>query len=255
MRPAVFIHIFKGGGTSASDWLLEHYPESSAPPDSTTFALAPDDYLDTPLLRGHIRFQDVMHLDRTMLTIIREPSAQTMSVLWHIASQAKEDREHRLLVDEISPESERGLVTVARELIETRGGMQAQYISPDSNEPERAPEAIPKFHAVGLTERLHDSLRLFAWNLGLPAPSVIPHARNSGAGDIEMPSKIREILDEHIRYDNRMYDAARERFDSDFSELCKAAGSERQIDAYLNYRAAPKFSKQALRQLIARKFT
>lgn len=132
---------------------------------------------------------------------------------------------------------------------------QSRFLCPTPEEPERAPELIPYFDAVGITENIDDTLRLFAWKLNLPAPRNIPRARTSGAGKAPMPEEIREVLDEKLRLDKALYEAAATRFRNDFDELRTAAGSESEIDAYLDYRAAPKRSMTALRRYIAWKFT
>lgn len=230
MHPACFVHVFKAGGTSVSDWLCEHYPASSVPPDPVAFAENPSAYLDTPLLRGHVFARDVVHLDRVLLTIVRQPEAQLMSALWHYVSGADIDRDHQ------SFDAHTALTDQARVFAETDAGMQSVWFSRGHGAHEPAPDFLDRIDAIGLTERLPDTLRLFAWKLGLPAPHDIPHARNSGAGASGMPDEIRHILRDQLRIDGVLYDDARRRFDHDFDALRMAARTEADIDDFLDHR-------------------
>lgn len=94
--------------------------------------------------------------------------------------------------------------------------------------------------AVGITERMRDSLRLFAWHLGLPAPNNIGHIRDSGAGETQMPQEISDLLETQLWFDTRLYDAARRRFYRDFARLCEIAGGENDVDGFLDATALPR---------------
>ncbi len=214
MRPACFIHVFKAGGTSVSDWLCQHYPESIVAADPITFRENRDRHLSAPLVRGHIFARDVPK-GRVMLTVVRKPEAQFMSALWHFASGATNDRRHL-------PFDGRDLSEQARLFTAEIDAGQSRFFDPNG---------LAGIDVVGLTERLQDSLRLFAWRLGLPPPREVAHARHSKAGNAPMPDKIRDILREQLERDCALYDAARDQFQRDFAELTALSGGR--VDAFL----------------------
>lgn len=241
-RPkACFIHVFKAGGTTVSDWLISQYPESDCPPNPAGFRENKEDYLSAPRLRGHVYWPDVCDLrDRIFLTMVREPESLLMSALWHMIS-ATVDRRHvpydSSFQDKLLEEA-KTLVGRQRQL-----GMIRFFIG-EELEPQESCilSALENIHVVGLTERMRDSLRLFAWKLGCKAPRNINHARNSGAGALSLPREIREIFREELRWDGFLYEAVRQRFDKDFAALCDLAGAERNIDDYLDQHALAVFN-------------
>ena len=232
IRPKVcFIHVFKASGTTVSDWLISQFPISDVPPDSKTFRMDKQAYLSTPLLRGHVFYQDVKGLrDRLFLTVVRDPESRLMSALWHLAEGGL-DRRHKIY----DPSLQECLMEQAEK--KKAGGMYL-YFSLDISS---AVSALEAFSVVGLTERLQDSLRLFAWKLGCKAPRGIGHARRSGAGTFPLPPEIRKLYEKELAWDTLLYDAARRHFDRNFAALCSAAGSEDGIDDYLDHRASPVF--------------
>ena len=96
---------------------------------------------------------------------------------------------------------------------------------------------LEMLHAVGITERLADSLRILAWYMRWPAPRNIATARVSEAGQQHMPSEVKANLERHLYFDGILYDRAKERFLSDYNALCKQAGSAEKIDDFLDERA------------------
>jgi hypothetical protein len=228
MPPAAcFIHVFKTGGTTISNWLSRHYPASAVPPDPDTYAANPAAY-DAPLLRGHIYAADVVALKgRVLLTVLRNPQAQIMSALWHLASGHLIDLYH----PQFSSTSDAAVIEMARRCATTPVG-QARFFSP--------PGTLSAIDVVGLTERMPDTMRLFAWKLGLPAPQKGTLVlRRSGAGDASMPAEVRDLMKHEITRDEALYAEAKERFEHAFAELASAAGSDNRsdIDGYLSDRA------------------
>src|SRR5690606_14658929 len=113
-------------------------------------------------------------------------------------------------------------------------GFQCCFLELAAGDPDTALDGLSRLHAVRLTERLPDSLRLFAWRLGLPAPRDLPHARDSGAGAADVPAEIEAIMADSLAADRTLYRAAEERFARDYAALCAAARGEDRIDAYLD---------------------
>jgi SAM-dependent methyltransferase len=249
-EPLAFLHIFKTGGTAASDWIA-----TRVPPASTFVPADPDDFLKTAsskdidsfdLIRGHFSMfhaAPLLKRPRVIFTIVRNPEAQIMSALWHALSDARggidvERRMHR-------PYSKGALFEIAMVALRYRlqNGMQAPFLIKDFNllQARRRRETISSMldglascHVVGLTERLADSLRLLAWRMQWPAPRNIGIARESGAGRHPMPLLIKGILRRHLQLDRILYAKARERFDADFAALVAVAGSAQAIDDYLD---------------------
>ena len=230
MQPAAcFIHVFKTGGTTISDWLCGHYPVSAVPPDPDTYAANPAAY-DAPLIRGHIYAADAIALKgRVLLTALRNPKAQIMSALWHLASHHATELNH----PRFSITAKAAIIEMARQCATSPIG-QSRFFSP--------PGTLSAIDVVGLTEEMPDTIRLFAWKLGLPAlrrkELVI---RYSGAGSAEMPAEVHELMKHEIARDEALYARARERFERASAELTSAAGTDNRsdIDRYLADRAYP----------------
>lgn len=250
-EPLAFLHIFKTGGTTTSDWISSHVPV-----DSTFVPAGPEEFFNTAsskdvdsfdLIRGHFYMCHAALLlkrPRVIFTIVRKPESHLMSALWHEFSHARGDidverRMHR-------PFSEGELFEIAKVALRYRlqkTGTQAGFLVMDFNllQTRRRRtiissmlDGLSRCHVVGLTERLADSLRLLAWRMQWPAPRNIGNARESGAGRHPMPLLIKGILRSHIRLDRILYTKARERFDADFGALVAAAGSAQAIDDYLD---------------------
>ena len=236
-RAACFIHVFKTGGTTISNWLCGHYPVSAVPPHPDTFAANPAAY-DAPLIRGHIYAADAIALKgRVLLTALRSPEAQIMSALWHLGSGHTTELNH----PRFSAASNLAIVEVAKQCA-TKPIGQSRFF---------APGTLSAIDVVGLTEEIPDTIRLFAWKLGLPGPprekTVL---RYSGAGGTEMPAEVRELMKHEIASDEALYVEARERFEDDFAELVSAAGADNrlEIDRYLADRAYPGGLRSRLRR-------
>jgi hypothetical protein len=233
MQPtACFIHVFKAGGTTISDWLCDHYPVSAVPPDPDSYAANPATY-DAPLIRGHIYAADAIALKgRVLLTALRNPEAQIMSALWHLASRHTIERDH----PRFSSAANAAIIDVARQYA-TKPIGQSRFFSP--------PGTLSAIDVVGLTDEIPDTIRLFAWKLGLPGPPrKISVVRYSGAGEAKMPAEVRELMKHEIACDEALYAEARERFERAFAELTSAAGTDNRsdIDRYLADRAYPRQS-------------
>lgn len=242
MQPAAcFIHVFKTGGSSISNWLCSHYPVSAAPPDPDTYAANPAAY-DAPLIRGHIYAADAIALKgRVLLTALRNPEAQIMSALWHLASGHMTDFDH----PRFSTASNAAIIEMARQRATKPIGQSRFFAS----------GTLSAMDVVGLTEEIPDTIRLFAWKLGLRGPGREKLVmRSSGAGGAEMPAEVRELMRHEIAHDEALYAEARERFDHAFAELASAAGTDKRsdIDRYLADRAHPRSLRSRLGSLRSR---
>ena len=234
MRKAVFLHVFKTGGTSLQRWLAEHYESRFVPVDSISFR---DQLNSDPscirrhdLIAGHMSARDALRLSdsHTTLTILRKPEAQLMSSIWHSATAHRitDDLEH----ERYTPASLPQLARAAESLAETGDGAQWVFFverrpgsgSIDLSDPrqrrdtaEAALEALEKIDVVGVTERMPQTFRLFAKRLQIAPPQQQPHHRNSDAGRHGLPPELREILKHNIEIDQQIYDAAVKRLRRD----------------------------------------
>ena len=230
VKKAVFLHVFKTGGTSLQQWLAEHYESRFVPSDPSSFR---DRVLGSEcgvrrhdLIAGHmfaehaLRFSDT----HTTLTVLRKPEAQLMSALWHVYVNAESARSE--LFD---PGSLRALIKVAEQLATTGAGMQALFFAPssiDMSDPnqrkaktEEALGRLAHIDVVGITERMPETLELFANRLGIEPPEETPHFRNAGSGLHGLTPELREILRHHLEIDQKLYDAAVRRFERDLSQM------------------------------------
>jgi len=267
LRPLGLVHVPKTGGTSASDWIEAHVPRDQQlvcdHADHFVFLgrtlLERGIPLDFQLVRGHFRLQDgfqyaatFRNTPRFFFTILREPEAQTMSLLWHFVSQRRlltVGRDHAEVQVEGFMEE---YIEIAESLEFNGDGSQSSYFLRNPNKPfrnGRKPENIEhgveffKHHCLsrmgltGLNERLLDSLRLLAWFLKWRAPRNIGVARLSGAGGVRLPEELRAILWRRLAYDRALYEVANRNFNRAFNRLVAAAGSADQIDDFLDSRA------------------
>ena len=268
LRPLGFVHVPKTGSTSASDWIEAHVP-----PDQQFVCDHADHFasvgrasmlekgmpLDFTLVRGHFRLKDgykytasLRNTPRFFFTILREPEAQTMSLLWHFVSQRRNltvGRDHAQVQVEGFIEE---YIEIAESLEFNGDGSQSGYFLRYPDKPFRngrklenidhdvkffKHECFKRIGLVGLNERLLDSLRLLAWSLKWRAPRNIGLARLSGAGGVRLPEEIRAILWRRLAYDQALYEVAKRNFNRAFDRLLAAAGSEDQIDDFLDSRA------------------
>jgi hypothetical protein len=192
------------------------------------------------------------HEPRLFFTIVRTPEAQLMSLLWHMIANKRglvEGRDHPSAKVEAYFSS---YVEVAESFEYCSDGAQSGFFcrahcsvfkggrsaADLSGECAYVREAyLDGVHIVGLSDRLLDSLRLVAWAMKWPAPRNLGHARMSGAGNHEVPEKVREILWRRLALDSALYEGARERFERDYARLCRAAGSPDMIDDFLDLEA------------------
>jgi hypothetical protein len=210
MRGAVFIHVFKAGGTSVGDWLDLHFPPPAAPPNARIYAAHPDDF-DAPLIRGHLWARSVVHLDRTLLTVIREPEAHLMSSMWHVATQKVASRNHQ----PYSPNVD--LTAIAEEFAATGAGTQSVFFSSAFGEVDPVPEYLDRIDAFGVTDRLRESMNVFARKLAIPPPGKPPHVRSTMAGSHPMPKHLKRILRDVLERDGQLYRYACARLEGDLA--------------------------------------
>jgi hypothetical protein len=152
-----------------------------------------------------------------------------MSALWHLACSNTIERDH----PRFTSAANAAIIDVARQYA-TRPIGQSRFFSP--------PGTLSAIDVVGLTDEISDTIRLFAWKLGLPGPPLkISVVRYSGAGGGEMPAEVRELMKHEIARDEALYAEARERFERAFAELTSVAGTDNRsdIDRYLADRAYP----------------
>ena len=230
VKKAVFLHVFKTGGTSLQQWLAEHYESRFVPSDPSSFR----DQLQGGecgvrkhnLIAGHmfaehaLRFSDT----HTTLTVLRKPEAQLMSALWHVYVNDESARSKKF-----DPGSLPALIEVAEQLTATGAGMQALFFAPssiDMSDPNqrkaKTGEALGRLahiDVVGITERMPETFQLFAHRLGIEPPEEVPHFRNAGSGLHGLTPELREILKHHLEIDQQLYDAAVRRFERDLSGM------------------------------------
>ena len=264
-----FVHLPKTGGTSVSDWIDQYCsPDQQFVCDNAEHfrTVAAEQtgggatYLSTQVIRGHFDLPDGLKYARMLrqeprlfFTIVRSPEAQLMSYLWHEVSQRRgllKGRDHPLVEVESYLSD---YIETAESLEFSAEGAQSAFFSRTagealkgrssatdlSSECRHAKEAyLDGVHIVGLTERLHDSLRLIEWAMKWPAPRDLGEARMSGAGNRRIPEKIKEILWRRLVLDSALYRGAQERFATDFARLCRAAGSPEGIDDFLDRNAS-----------------
>ena len=237
VKKAVFLHVFKTGGTSLQHWLAEHYENRFVPVDWISFR----DLLNSnqscirshDLIAGHMSARDAVRLSdsHTTFTVLRRPEAQLMSAIWHLATA------HRLTGlehERFTPASLPQLVEVAEAVAKTGDGAQWVFFAErpikggpidlsDSRQrrdtTEAALEALEKIDVVGTTERMPETFRLFAKRLQIAPPQQQPHYRNADAGRHGLPPELREILKHHLEIDQQLYNAAVKRFKRDLSRM------------------------------------
>lgn len=267
--PLAFLHVFKTGGTTISDWL-----DSNCSADERLVCEDPwhfrrigetaiesgEVYLSKGVIRGHFFLPDGLEYarlhhksPRLFFTVIRSPEAQLMSSLWHSVSHA-----NNLIVGRDQPAAEfskyrRAIVAEAAYFQENNIGTQLSFFL---NVPPRrrfwvlerkkdiaataehlARQALERIHVVGLSDRLTDTLRILSWYMEWPAPRQISDARVSGAGQQQMDKQIKALLWRHLLFDQALYAEAKQRFIRDYNMLCTAAGSAENIDDFLDVRA------------------
>ena len=265
--PLAFVHLPKTGGTTVCDWIDQHFSpdQELVCANQEHFRLVAAEktggvrYLCEPMIRGHFDLPDGLKYARMLrqeprrfFTIVRSPEAQLMSYLWHEVSQRR-----GLLKGRDHPPVEvenylRDYVETAESLEFSIEGAQSAFFSRTardvlkgcspatdlSSECRYAKETyLDGVHVVGLTERLHDSLRLVARAMRWPAPRNLGNARMSGAGNHRIPERIKEILWRRLALDSALYQGAQERFEVEFARLCRAAGSSEKIDNFLDHQA------------------
>ncbi|WP_375594684.1 hypothetical protein ABWI00_21965 [Algihabitans albus] len=235
MRKAVFLHVFKTGGTSINQWLAARYRNVYAPEDPARFrsdVLKYRKYIGShDLITGHIYGDDALRLSAThrVLTVIRKPEAQLMSALWHLFANADSTTSRRPQRFDRDRDSLPALIRVAEQIAVTGAGMQALFLAPsriDLSDPdqrraktEEALQTLSQIDVVGITERMPETIRLFARRLHVSPPWRSPHYRNAGAGRSGLTPELREILKHHLEIDQKLYDAAAKRFERDVSQM------------------------------------
>ena len=237
---AIFIHPFKAGGTSVSDYLCKYYDDSATTTDSISYLKEKKN--KAQLIRGHISAMDAPP-GYKKLTIIRNPEAQLMSALWHTMTHSADNLNH------LPFNKSRDLIKHAREVWMSEKnsynvtgvlyGSQSSFFALPKKRGCDALETISRFNVVGITERMDDSLRIMAWRLCLPPPQPKYHARSSQAGHHPMPDEIHQLLLPQLTEDTLLYKRAIDIFEKDFQRLVYLAGSDRHqdIDAFLMERS------------------
>ena len=228
MQKAAFIHVFKTGGTSVYNWINQYYPRIIASPGADEFGQMvldePENIRSHGLIFGHVYAEDALRFGDThrTLTIVRRPEEHLMSVLWHLYVNAESPDSHRL--DTFDRHPLPTLLEMAKGLAPTGGGMQSLTFAPgniDMDNPRQrrakidaALEVLGRVDVVGLTERMPETLALFARALGVDPPPdhEIPHARDAGAGRHGLPREIRRVLKHHLEIDRAIYRVALRRF-------------------------------------------
>lgn len=226
MKKAVFLHIFKTGGTSLQHWFAEHYKSRFVPTNAGSFhrQVRSDEcgIRGHDLIAGHMSAEDALRFSdsHTILTVLREPEAQLMSALWHLYTHAEGTTKRQ--PQRFDHDSLPALIEIAEQIAVTGDGMQSLFLAPgriDMNDPRQrrrkikaAAATLRKVDVVGITERLPETLRLFANRLQVDPPQQQPHARNAGAGRHGLTPELREILRHPLEIDQHLYKAAVRRF-------------------------------------------
>ena len=232
MRKAVFLHVFKTGGTSLQHWLAEHYESRFVPTNPISFRdqLASDDSFirGHDLIAGHMSAREALRFSDSHMTftVLRHPEAQLMSAIWHLAThQPTGGLEH----ERFTSASISQLTETAEAFADRAQGAQWLFFAPrrvNVSDPnlrrdatKAALEALEKIDVVGVTERMPETFRLFANRLQIAPPQQQPHYRNADAGRSGLTPELREILKHHLEIDQKLYDAAVRRFERDLSRM------------------------------------
>lgn len=232
VKKAVFLHVFKTGGTSINQWFAKRYKRAYAPASAKIFseeAAKYENYIRKhDLITGHIFGPDALRFSSThcIFTIIRNPEAQLLSVLWHLYVRA-DTANHR--PQQFDQDSLPALIEVAKQVAETGAGMQSLFLAPgridlsDAKQrrakAEEAIRVLDQIDIVGVTERMPETIRLFAKRLRVSRPWRSPHSRNAGSGRHGLTPELREILKHHLEIDQQLYEAAVTRFERDLSQM------------------------------------
>ncbi len=233
MKKAVFLHVFKAGGTSVYSWLKKHYDSAFIPADPDEFHRlveeTPEEIRVHNLIFGHMYADDALRFRKThrSLTVLRRPEEHLMSALWHlyVNSNSSDSTRHTAFDQNAMPK----LIETAEQLAPTGGGMQSLFFAPGNIDmhnsdqrrakAEEALRALARIDIIGITGRMPETFRLFASRLGIPRPWLPRHYRNAGAGRSGLPPELREILKHHLEIDQQLYDAAVRRFERDLSRM------------------------------------
>jgi len=263
LSQVAFMHVFKTGGTTVADWLDRHLTKGYAfVPFNAIHLRDFSEFLnfkEIQLVRGHFRLCDAMQTippKWMLISMIRKPEAQLMSAIWHYilnenGSLNWESREHPPMIEivvelyfyatriKFLEEYTSQCAFFLREpsLLPTSDSEISSWLnSPDKRRAvlNEALSGLDEFECIGLTERMRDSLRLFAWKLRLPAPREYGYTRLSSAGSMAVPRVVMEKCSNILEIDSMFYDAVSNRFDSQFNELVEVSGGIDNIDNYLD---------------------
>lgn len=245
MSGLAFLHVAKTGGTTVCDFLDTKYPpcDQFACESPEAFARADRSASARPLIRGHFNLADGVRLagehrgaPRIFFTVLREPRAHLMSLLWHWVSAQLDrvDGRHHPPFDEAVF---RAHMTEAARLYGSDDRVAQYRYFADAPEEGQIAASLSRVQVVGISDRLDDTLRILCWRMRWPAPRLANTARFSGAGAHDVPAEIAPLLRRRMRMDRVAYAAASRRFAADFEALRQAADF-RDIDAFLDRAAA-----------------
>ncbi len=259
--PYYFIHIPKTAGTSLIAVLDRSFHQERIFPAQLWRELTPELVAQAhqyDFFRGHFGGGGLKVFPNTTprtLTLLRDPVSLSVST-YHFVRREKETRLHRLLTDEQM--TLRQFVTDARSrhLIANR---QVRYLSFDIHEDpegqdiflseqsqavvrqwlpanpprltdaqrhERARQRLQDCVWFGLQDRFDDSLRLLAWQLGLP-PIGASERLNVNPGQTRLDEATREAIVAQNQWDEKLYAWAVAEFERRMARMRQALASER----------------------------
>lgn len=239
-RPLIFVHMFKAGGTSLRHVMRDQFPDAQVCllngnfQESNQWRSLPQAERDKfDLIIGHQHYGHHEFLSRraSYITMLREPVERVLSFYFFV----KRYKNHHLYDLGFTDE------TTLEEFLENKkfialDNIQTRLLNPQPNKHhpfgsvdeqmfETAISNLDKIDRVGIVERMSEFLEMLRIAEGWTIPEAPVQNRTADRPKANDQSEaILERICELNRYDIRLYQAARERFERDWAQ-CRAAVS------------------------------